>query len=140
MCLNYIYFLHIDNTEHHFSFWSHLGMGLASLQKPLKPYMWRLHLQLPNGFQRQPEYSSFLFLWVPGQLDSNVKHCCKLRKSTEQRPIYLLFKAPPLSPLSLQYWSAYNLCEYKTLFQLHWGGIVCASLKTMLCLNWDCSF
>lgn len=99
MCLSYIYFLHIGNSEHHFSFWSHLGMGLASLRKPLKLYMWRLHLQLPNGFRRQPEYSSFLFLWVPGQLDSNVKHCCKLRKSTEQRPIYLLFKAPPLSPL-----------------------------------------
>lgn len=142
LCLIHVYSSPIDNPRHHFSSWRHLGTLSASMGKQLKLYIWRLHPQLPNGFKRHPEYSSFLFLWVPGQLDSNVKDRCKLRNGTGWRPIYLCFKSPLLgwSPPFFQYWSAYNLCEYKALFQLHWGRIVWASPKTAICLHRDCSF
>lgn len=95
------YSLPIDNPRHRFSSWRHLGTLSASMWEQLKLYIWRLHPQLPNGFKRHPEYSSLLFLWAPGQLESDVKDRCKLRYGTGWIPIYLCFKAPRLhSPSS----------------------------------------
>lgn len=129
VCLIHVYSFPTDSPRNHFSSWRHLGTLSTSMWKQLKLYIWRLHPLLPNGFKRHPEYSSFLFLWVPGQLDSDVKHCCKLRNGTGRIPIYLCFKASLL----------YSPSSNSAALIIFWiQGIVSAPLRqNCLCIPKD---